>query len=101
MLGVLESNLQSVPAYFNYFPNYSVSLGDGLAKEFLALSIKVPSDKFVQGTSLTSTVTYRLCYKVSNSVLGVGALRQSGFFYCFKFLKNYLHFNIIFKNILF
>ena len=76
VLAVLETNLQSGPAYFNYFPNYSVSLGDGLAKEFLALNIEVPSDKFVQGTSLIS-VTYRLCCKVSNSVFGAGAIRQS------------------------
>ena len=76
LLAVLESNLQSGPAYFNYFPNYTISLEDGWADKFLALDIKVPSDKFTEGT-LPMSIRYRFCFKVCKMPFGTRALRQS------------------------
>ena len=40
LLAVLDSNLQSGPAYFNYFPNYTISLRDAWAKKTFGLRYK-------------------------------------------------------------
>ena len=45
-------------------------------KKLLALDIKVPSDKFIEGT-LPINIMYRFCFKFSNSPFGSRALRQS------------------------
>ncbi|KAM6554233.1 hypothetical protein CsatB_014995 [Cannabis sativa] len=60
MLTAVETNLCNGPVYFDYYPNYSVSLQDPLF-EILTLDIKIGS--------LPAALIYRVHYRVMKSIV--------------------------------
>ncbi|KAL3527334.1 hypothetical protein ACH5RR_011990 [Cinchona calisaya] len=74
LLGMVETSLCGGPVYFDYFPNFSVSLSNPNILDSLTLNVKISNYKTKTG-SLPVAIIFRLQYKAMNSAFNSGALR--------------------------
>lgn len=67
LIGIVEASLQDGPAFFNCFPNFSVSLTDKNLKQSLCLGIQTTG--FDMPNSEHIALVYRIYYKAMNSII--------------------------------
>lgn len=65
--GLIETTLCDGPVYFNCYPHYSLSLADPCLLDALMLNIESKGHNMLD-LSTHIAVTYRVCYKVMNTV---------------------------------
>ncbi len=76
LLGMVESSLYEGPIYFNYHPNYSLSLYDPTLLHALELNIKTDGYEMMKGAQ-PLTLVYIIYYKLMKATLETQSLIES------------------------
>ena len=73
---MVESSIFQRPIYFNYYPNFAVSLTDETVLQTLELDIETSGYNMLEGAQ-PLVIVYRIYYKLMKTILEPQALMES------------------------
>ena len=76
LLGMVQSNLENGPVYFNCYPNFTLSLNNPHILSALMLDLR-SKNLNIKAETYSSVVIFRVYYKLMNANIFLRALRSS------------------------
>ena len=68
LFGLVESNLEIGPVYFDCYPNFTIDLKDPNILSSLTLNVQTKNTNFLED-SRSLAIIYRIAYKVMNTTV--------------------------------